>query len=110
MLQQGKHAFDLRGQMNTKAWLWTFFPHHFPFAAHEMPQLTQDQYNLVYEQLRWEVFGALTQYVNFQEPIFKAQLTACLHVIDKSHANNAGDPRWQALALDFQEALEKISI
>lgn len=110
MLQEGKHAFDLRGKMNDKVWLWTFLPHHFPFAAHEMPALTTAQYDLVYEQLRWEIFGALTQYVNFAEPIFKAQLMDCLRVIGKAQEHNPTEARWKTLTLDFQEALQKISI
>lgn len=108
-LQQGQTSLDLRGQLHNKKWLWTFFPHHFPFAAHELPPLSQTQLNLMFEQLRWEIFAALTQYANFSEPIFKAQLSDCRLLIAKVIEQNPADLRWPSLSESFTNALEKIS-
>lgn len=108
-LQEGKTSLDFRGPLNNMKWLWTFFPHHFPFAAHDLPKLSQTQLNLMIEQLRWEIFGALTQYANFSEPIFKGQLSACRLLIAKVIEQSPADPQWLSLSEDFASALEKIS-
>ena len=99
----------MRGQLNSKKWLWAFFPHHFPFAAHELPLLSPTQLNLLFEQLRWEIFGALTQYANFPEPIFQAQLSDCRLLIAKINEQNPADPRWSSLSASFTSALKKIN-
>ena len=104
--QQDIYQFE--NEIETLDWLISVFPNHYGYSNRRFPSLSPFQRQVLLQQLRWEIFGSLTQHYNFPRNLFVENLKNFHTMLSK--INWAKEENVQVLELqnDLKEAMELI--